>query len=90
MRTSKLWRKSPARVEQYLDVCQKFLRRAKCTLNQVSRRLLQGENIAHDEKVFSIFEPRVGYSRLTSGSLGTRRKFARHRQEQRSLPDKLR
>jgi len=33
VRTSKLCRKSPARVEQYFAVCQKFLRRAECTLN---------------------------------------------------------
>ena len=35
VRTSKLIRKSPVRVEQYLAVCKKFLKRAKCTLNQV-------------------------------------------------------
>ncbi len=50
-----------------------YLRHARRQIDQVSRRLLRGEAIPQNEKVFSIFEPHTrwitgGKSRLTRGA----------------------
>lgn len=87
VRTARRMKKSPARVSEYLEICQTYLARIEKTLaaaqfqglsivqearvmviqdyaeharrqiDQISRRVLQGETIPHEEKVFSIFQP---------------------------------
>jgi hypothetical protein len=50
-------------LKKYLDYMAKFT-------DQISRRLLEGEKIAHEEKVFSIFEPDTEW--ITKGKLNNR------------------
>jgi transposase, IS5 family len=45
-----------------------FIRHARRQINQIDRRVLQGEHIAHDEKVFSLFEPHTEW--ISKGKAG--------------------
>ena len=99
VRTAKLAKRSPERVEAYVAVCEQVLARARETLqeaerlpksasqeaemarlryfmehagrqiDQIRRRVLQGETIPHEEKVFSIFEPHTRW--VAKGKAGT-------------------
>ena len=35
----------------------KFIKKAKILINQINRRVMKGEKIPHDEKIFSVFQP---------------------------------
>ena len=45
-----------------------FLKHAVRQINQIDRRLLKGETIPHNEKVFSIFEPHTRW--ISKGKAG--------------------
>ena len=45
----------------YLEI-QGYMEHAERQIDQIKRRILQGESIPHDEKVFSIFEPHTEWN----------------------------
>jgi hypothetical protein len=51
-----------------LSVLNDFMRHARRQIDQIDRRVLQGERIAHDEKVFSLFEPHTEW--ISEGKAG--------------------
>ena len=103
VRTSKQMKKSPERVVEYVDECQKYLERAELTLSQaqqraftfvqyaktielqhfieharrqidqVVRRLINGEKIPNKEKVLSIFQPHTRW--IAKGKAGVPQEF---------------
>lgn len=56
----------------YVDIkiksIQAFIDHAKRQINQIERRVLQGETIPHDEKVFSLFQPHTEW--INKGKAG--------------------
>lgn len=50
------------------DLIGNFIDHAKRQIDQVDRRLLRGETISHDEKVFSVFEPHTRW--ISKGKAG--------------------
>jgi hypothetical protein len=56
----------PAEQFTRLDDCIEY---AELFLEQIDRRLLQGEHIPHEEKIFSIFEPHTEW--ISKGKAGT-------------------
>lgn len=45
-----------------------FIQDAELLISQIKRRVIQGESIAHDEKIFSIFEPHTQW--ISKGKAG--------------------
>jgi transposase, IS5 family len=54
--TIKLLRDGKLANEKELQALERFLKHAERQIDQIRRRVLQGEVIPHDEKVFSVFE----------------------------------
>ena len=63
----KLWQHYPDSKDKLLKI-QEFIHHARRQLNQIERRVIQGETIPHQEKVFSIFEPHTEW--LNKGKAG--------------------
>jgi transposase, IS5 family len=51
-----------------LSVLDDFMQHARRQIDQIDRRVLQGERIPHDEKVFSLFEPHTEW--ISKGKAG--------------------
>ncbi len=51
-----------------LSVLNDFMQHARRQIDQIDRRVLQGERIPHDEKVFSLFEPHTEW--ISKGKAG--------------------
>ena len=51
-----------------IDEIANFLKHAVPQINQIDRRILKGETIPHNEKVFSIFEPHTRW--ISKGQAG--------------------
>jgi len=51
-----------------LSVLNDFMQHARRQIEQIDRRVLQGERISHDEKVFSLFEPHTEW--ISKGKAG--------------------
>jgi hypothetical protein len=51
-----------------LSVLDNFMEHARRQIDQIDRRVLQGERIPHDEKVFSLFEPHTEW--ISKGKAG--------------------
>jgi len=54
--TIRLLRDGQLASEDQLNVIERYIGHAERQIDQIRRRVIQGETIAHDEKVFSIFE----------------------------------
>jgi hypothetical protein len=54
--TIKLLRDGKLARQEELEALERFLKHAERQIDQIRRRILQGEVIPHDEKVFSVFE----------------------------------
>ena len=52
-----------------VDKSQEYLGYAHLLRDQVERRVLKGETIPHDEKIFSVFEPHTRW--ISKGKAGT-------------------
>lgn len=63
----KLWQHYPESKSKLLKI-EEFINHARRQINQIERRVIQGETIPHQEKVFSIFEPHTEW--LSKGKAG--------------------
>jgi transposase, IS5 family len=54
--------------EALLQELDEFMRHAERQIDQIERRVLQGENIPHEEKVFSLFQPHTEW--ISKGKAG--------------------
>jgi DNA-binding FrmR family transcriptional regulator len=54
--------------EIFLGELDEFMRHAKRQIDQVDRRVLQGQTIPHEEKVFSLFQPHTEW--ISKGKAG--------------------
>jgi len=54
--------------EVFLGELDEFMRHAERQIDQVDRRVLQGQTIPHEEKVFSLFQPHTEW--ITKGKAG--------------------
>jgi hypothetical protein len=54
--------------EAFLGELDEFMRHAARQIDQVNRRVLQGQSIAHEEKVFSLFQPHTEW--ISKGKAG--------------------
>ena len=52
----------------WLSVLDDFMKHARRQIDQIDRRVLQGERIPHDEKVFSLFQPHTEW--ISKGKAG--------------------
>jgi len=52
----------------WLSVLNDFMEHARRQIDQIDRRVLQGEHIPHDEKVFSLFQPHTEW--ISKGKAG--------------------
>ncbi len=55
-------------IESELAELDEFMRHAHRQIDQIERRVLQGQTIAHDEKVFSLFQPHTEW--ISKGKAG--------------------
>ena len=63
----KLWQHQLESRSKLLKI-EEFINHARRQINQIERRVIQGETIPHQEKVFSIFEPHTEW--LSKGKAG--------------------
>ena len=54
--------------EVFLGELDEFMRHAERQIDQIDRRVLQGQSIAHEEKVFSLFQPHTEW--ISKGKAG--------------------
>jgi IS5 family transposase len=54
--------------EVFLGELDEFMRHAERQIDQIERRVLQGQNIPHEEKVFSLFQPHTEW--ISKGKAG--------------------
>ncbi len=54
--------------EVFLSELDEFMRHAKRQIDQIERRVLQGQSIPHEEKVFSLFQPHTEW--ISKGKAG--------------------
>jgi transposase, IS5 family len=54
--------------EVFLGEIDEFMRHAERQIDQIERRVLQGQNIPHEEKVFSLFQPHTEW--ISKGKAG--------------------
>jgi hypothetical protein len=64
--TSRLLTNDHGVTSKQLIELESYLTHADRQINQIRRRVLQGETIPHEEKVFSLFQPHTEWIRLTS------------------------
>lgn len=60
-------------VSGHLPVAENFISHAKRQIDQIRRRVMEGEKIPHDEKVFSIFEEHTEW--ICKGKAGVRQEL---------------
>ena len=67
-RPSPAWLIVSVLAEAFLGELDEFMRHAERQIDQIDRRVLQGQSIPHEEKVFSLFQPHTEW--ITKGKAG--------------------